>query len=114
MARKSKSSAAVKPPTTEAAAFPLSDKERNALRDRLESRQRAPRLEAQSAPGKPLKIGYPSKADHVRLAAAFGTADEGFANLMLSGLLNAACDGSPSKPPSEQTINETLAAVRES
>jgi hypothetical protein len=30
---------------------------------------------------------------------------------MLSGLLNAACDGSPSKPPSEQNINEALAAV---
>jgi hypothetical protein len=30
--------------------------------------------------------------------AAFGTADPGFADLMLSGLVNAACDGGASNP----------------
>src|SRR4051794_31789303 len=43
--------------------------------------------------------------------AVFGTAEWAFADLMLSGLLNAACDGSSSKPPSEQDINRTLAAA---
>ena len=43
--------------------------------------------------------------------ATFGTVDLGFADLMLSGLVNAACDGSPSNPPSQHAINRTLAAA---
>lgn len=43
--------------------------------------------------------------------AVFGSAEPAFANLMLSGLLNAACDGSSSNPPTEQDINRALASV---
>src|SRR5437762_5212777 len=43
--------------------------------------------------------------------ATFGTVDLGFADLMLSGLVNAAVDGSPSNPPSVHAINRVLAAV---
>ena len=34
--------------------------------------------------------------DAVRLMSAFGTAEPGFATLMLSGIINAACGGGPS------------------
>src|SRR4051812_2964707 len=43
--------------------------------------------------------------------ATFGTVDLGFADLMLSGLVNAAVDGSPSNPPSVHAINRVLAAA---
>src|SRR5438477_5506363 len=93
---------------------PLSEEERRevvAFQDRNRSRQQAPRVEIQSAPGKPLNIEYPSGIDIVRLMTIFGTAEPAFADLMLTGLLNAACDGSPSKPPSEGDLNRALAAV---
>ena len=45
--------------------------------------------------------------DGVRLLSAFGTADAGFANLMLSGLINACC----SKVPESEDVNDALAAV---
>ena len=34
-----------------------------------------------------------------------------FANLMLYGILNAACEGGSVNPPSEQDVNQALAAV---
>ena len=43
--------------------------------------------------------------------SAFGTAEQGFATLMLSGIINAACDGGPSHPPGSGDINDALAAV---
>lgn len=92
----------------------LSEKEKQeltAMYERERTRPRAPRIEVKSARGKPLQIGQPSIIDDARLLAAFGTAEPGFASLMLTGLLNAACDGGPSNPPSEQDINRALAAV---
>ena len=66
---------------------------------------RAPRIKVKSVPGKPLKIDMePNGA--LRLLSAFGTAEAGFANLMLSGI-NAAC----SKRPGSEDVNATLAAV---
>jgi hypothetical protein len=49
--------------------------------------------------------------DAVRLMSAFGTAEPGFATLMLSGIINAACDGGPSHSPGSGDINDALAAV---
>src|SRR5580692_9339740 len=49
--------------------------------------------------------------DAVRLMSAFGTAEPGFATLMLSGIINAACGGEPSYPPGSGEINDALAAV---
>lgn len=49
--------------------------------------------------------------DAVRLMSAFGTAEPGFATLMLSGIINAACNGGPSHPPGSGDINDALAAV---
>jgi hypothetical protein len=43
--------------------------------------------------------------------SAFGTAEPGFASLMLTGLLNAACAAGAQNPPSEFDINSALAAV---
>jgi hypothetical protein len=50
----------------------LSEDERReavAFKERNRSRQHAPRVEIQSAPGKPLNIEYPSPIDIVRLAS---------------------------------------------
>jgi hypothetical protein len=38
------------------------------------------------------------------LGTAFGTADPKFADLMLMGLLNAACEGGSSNPPTEGSL----------
>jgi hypothetical protein len=42
---------------------------------------------------------------------AFGTSERAHADLMLYGILNAACDASRGNPPSERDINQVLAAV---
>src|SRR3954471_23793021 len=67
---------------------------------------RAPKIKVKSVPGKPLEIDMEPN-DAVRLLSAFGTAEVGFANLMLSGIINAAC----SKRPGSKDVNATLAAV---
>src|SRR5437660_213922 len=67
---------------------------------------RAPRIKVKSVPGKPLKIDMEPN-DAVRLLSTFGTAEAGFANLMLSGIINAAC----SKRPGSEDVNATLAAI---
>jgi hypothetical protein len=94
---------------------PLSEAEKDEVRvfeNRQRSRPRPPRVKAQPGHrGTPLTLEPASLLDNVRLRAAFGTADPGFADLMLSELLNAACDGGPSNPPSAQAINQVLAAV---
>jgi len=43
--------------------------------------------------------------------SAFGTSERAYADLMLGGLLNAACDWRRENPPSERDINRVLAAV---
>jgi hypothetical protein len=43
--------------------------------------------------------------------SALGTAEPGFANLMLGNIINAACDGGSARPPGEEDINRALAAV---
>ena len=48
--------------------------------------------------------------DAVRLLSAFGTADPGFANLMLTGIINAGCDTRQAGSP-EGEINDALAAA---
>jgi hypothetical protein len=60
--------------------------------------RKAPKITVNSAPGKPLNIDM-QPIDAVRLMSAFGTAEPGFATLMLSGIINAACGGGPSHPP---------------
>jgi hypothetical protein len=47
----------------------------------------------------------------VRLLSAFGTLEPGFASLMLSAVINTACDGGPAHPPGSGDINNALAAV---
>ena len=39
---------------------------------------------------------------------AFGTSERAHADLMLYGILNAACDASRGNPPSERDINQVL------
>ena len=93
---------------------PITEDEKRDIRALLEDRYKtyrpAPQVKLQSAPGKPLNLDY-SPIDAARLMATFGTVDLGFGNLMVSGLLNAACDGGPSNPPSEQALNQALAAA---
>jgi hypothetical protein len=61
--------------------------------------------------GKPLGVDFPSLVERARLMSAFGTSERAHADLMLNGILNAACEGSPDNPPSEQDINQVLAVV---
>jgi len=71
-----------------------------------EKQVKAPKIKLESPAGKSLKIEM-EPIDGVRLLSAFGTADAGFANLMLSGLINACC----SKVPESEDVNDALAAV---
>ena len=75
-----------------------------------DSRPDAPRLIVKSKPNQPLAISHPP-ADGAGLALAFGTTDSGVASILLNSLINAACDGTPGHPPSEQDVNGLLAAV---
>jgi hypothetical protein len=45
------------------------------------------------------------------LALVFGTTEAAVASVLLNSLINAACDGAPGHPPSEQDVNGALAAV---
>ena len=76
-----------------------------------DSRPGAPRLIVKSKPNQPLEISQPSSTDGVGLALALGTTEAGVASILLNSLINAACDGTPSHPPSEQDVNGVLAAV---
>jgi hypothetical protein len=78
---------------------------------RRDSRPDAPRLIVKSRPNQPLAISHPSLADGAGLALAFGTTEAAVASILLDSLINAACDGTPAHPPSEQDINGVLAAV---
>jgi hypothetical protein len=75
-----------------------------------EQRRKPPTITVKSRPGKPLNIDM-QDIDAVRLLSAFGTADPGFANLMLSGIINAACDRHQRGSPKAGDINDALAAV---
>jgi hypothetical protein len=65
---------------------------------------KTPKIKVKSVPGKPLEIDMEPN-DAVRLLSAFGTAEAGFAHLMLSGIINAACDNRPGKVPGSSDIN---------
>jgi hypothetical protein len=80
-------------------------------RKRHDSRPGAPRLRVKSKPNQPIEISQPSAADSAGLMLAFGTTEATVANSLLNSLINAACDGTPSSPPTEQDINAVLAAV---
>jgi hypothetical protein len=80
-------------------------------RKRRDSRPGAPRLSVKSKPNQPVEIGQLSLADIAGLELAFGTTEAAVANILLNSLINAACDGTPSNPPTEQDINGVLAAV---
>ena len=69
-------------------------------------RAKAPKIKVASAPGRPHKIDM-EPIEAVRLLSTFGTADLGFASLMLSGLINACC----SKVLESGDVNDALAAV---
>src|SRR5215469_10655169 len=71
------------------------------------SDRKSPKITVKQRRGAPLKIDM-EPIDAMRLMSAFGTAEPGFANLMLSGIINAACDRGP---PEAETINHALAAV---
>jgi hypothetical protein len=75
------------------------------------SRPSAPRLSVKSKPNQPLEVSQPSSADGAGLALAFGTTEGEVASILLNSLINAACDGTPGNPPSEQDVNGVLAAV---
>jgi hypothetical protein len=77
---------------------------------RRDSRPDAPRLIVKSKPSQPLEISHPP-ADGAGLALAFGTTEPGVVSILLNSLINAACDGTPSNPPTEQDVNGVLAAV---
>jgi hypothetical protein len=72
--------------------------------------RKAPTLTVKSARGKPLNVSI-EPIELARLMSAFGTAEPGFANLMLGNIINAACDGGPAHPPGSEDINRALAAV---
>jgi hypothetical protein len=76
-----------------------------------DSRPGAPRLSVKSKPNQLLEVSHPSSADGAGLALAFGTTEAEVASILLNSLINAACDGTPSHPPSEQDVNGVLAAV---
>jgi hypothetical protein len=78
---------------------------------RCEARLPAPHLTAKSKPNQPVVIGQPTAADILGMMLAFGTTEPALANLLLNGLINAACEGTSAKPPSEEEINRALAAV---
>jgi hypothetical protein len=78
---------------------------------RSDGRPGAPRLGVKSKPNQPLEISQLSSADSAGLTLAFGTTDAAVANMLLNSLVNAACAGSPSNPPTEQDINGVFAAV---
>jgi hypothetical protein len=78
-----------------------------------DSRPDAPRLIVKSKPNQPLTISQPSPADSAGLALAFGTTEPRVASILLNSLINAACDGTSSHPPSEKDVNGVLAAVHE-
>jgi hypothetical protein len=59
---------------------------------------------------KPLEISF-ERGEAELLMSAFGTVELRFANLMLGNVINAACDGSPARPPGSEDINRALAAV---
>ena len=111
----SRRSEASPPPEAVPEPCPLSEAEKEEVRafeNRRRNRPRPPRVKTQPGRrGMPLTLEPASLLDNVRLRAAFGTADPGFADLMLSELLNAACEGGPSNPPSAESINQALAAV---
>jgi hypothetical protein len=64
-----------------------------------------------SKPNQPLELSHVHLADSAGLALAFGTTEAGVANILLDSLINAACNGTPSNPPTEQEINSVVAAV---
>jgi hypothetical protein len=78
---------------------------------RRDSRPDAPRLIVKSKPNQPLEVSQFQPADGAGLALAFGTTEGGVASILLNSLINAACDGTSSHPPSEQDVNGVLAAV---
>jgi len=78
---------------------------------RRDSRPGAPRLSVKSQPSQPLEVSQLQPADGAGLALAFGTTEAAVANILLNSLINAACDGTPGDPPSEQAVNGVLAAV---
>jgi hypothetical protein len=76
-----------------------------------DSRPDAPRLSVKSKPNRPLAISHPSSADSAGLALACGTTEAEVASILLNSLINAACDGTPGHPPSEQDVNGVLSMV---
>src|SRR6266581_2619126 len=92
----------------------LSEEERKEIREflrRKRDRPHAPKARVKSARGKPLDVDFPSPVDLSRFMSVFGTNEMAFANLMLAGIVSAACEGGPENPPRVDDINRALAAV---
>jgi hypothetical protein len=72
--------------------------------------RKPPRITVKSVRGKPLEIDI-KPIDFERLLSAFGTAESGFASLMLTDIIETARDRGPAHRPSSGEINGALAAV---
>jgi hypothetical protein len=80
-------------------------------RKRRDSRPGAPRLRVKSKPNAAVEISHLSAAESASLMLALGTTEAAVASSLLDSLINAACNGTSSDPPTEQNINGVLAAV---
>jgi len=69
--------------------------------------RKPPKIRLKLIPGAPVEV-HMEPIDAVRLLSAFGTAELSFASLMLSGVINVACD---KREPESGEINDALAAV---
>ena len=83
---------------------------RSSVHGRKHKQAKAPKINVKSVPGKPLEIEL-EPIEAVRLLSTFGTADPGFASLMLSGLINASYRKDQAHLPGSGDINDALAAI---
>jgi hypothetical protein len=61
--------------------------------------------------GQPVIVRQPTLADSLGIMLVFGTTDSAAADLLLTQLINAACEGNAANLPGEDQINRALAAV---
>src|SRR5258706_16416736 len=82
--------------------------------ERMDARDRAPRVKLDHRPPKPVDIataeGEPQTSEVARLAA-FGTTSSDFYSRTLQELLEAGCRGTQSQPFTEVDVNGALAAM---
>jgi hypothetical protein len=72
--------------------------------------RKSPRVTVKSVRGKPPEM-HIKPIDFERLLSAFGTAEPGFASLMLINVFDTACERGPTHLPGSGEINGALTAV---